>query len=169
MVQTMKRILKNSPDPYKAVLSYRATPLPWCKRSPAELLMGLCIRTSIPQTDQQLVPAWDYLSEFSSLDKKFKDKQKRDYNKRHRAQSLPEIPVDTDVWITTGEEPVPARVTASAHTPRSYIVNTQSGSVRRNRRDLNIAPDHSTEPEQQETVEPDRRIMTRSQTGTERL
>ena len=49
-VQTVKHLLNNSTDQHSALLSYRATPLPWCGRSPAELLMGRCIRTDIPQT-----------------------------------------------------------------------------------------------------------------------
>ena len=44
-VQTVKRLLKRSKDPYMALLSYRATPLPWCNLSPTELLMGRRIRT----------------------------------------------------------------------------------------------------------------------------
>ena len=40
MVQTVKRMLRQSKDPHMALLSYRATPMPWCSLSPAELLMG---------------------------------------------------------------------------------------------------------------------------------
>lgn len=39
-VKTVKRLLKDSDDPYLSLLSYRTTPLPWCGISPAELLMG---------------------------------------------------------------------------------------------------------------------------------
>ena len=39
-VKTVKQLIKNSPGPYKAMLSYRATPLPAYGLSPAELLMG---------------------------------------------------------------------------------------------------------------------------------
>ncbi len=39
-VQTVKNLLKNSTDPFLALLLYRATPLPWCGRSSSELLMG---------------------------------------------------------------------------------------------------------------------------------
>jgi len=39
-VRTAKQLLQHSPDPYKALLNYRATPMPWCSFSPAELLMG---------------------------------------------------------------------------------------------------------------------------------
>ena len=40
MVQTIKRLLSHSDDPYLAMLMYRSTPLPWCGYSPAELPMG---------------------------------------------------------------------------------------------------------------------------------
>ena len=39
-VKTAKGLLEHSSDPHMALLSYRATPLPWCGLSPAELLMG---------------------------------------------------------------------------------------------------------------------------------
>ena len=38
--QTMKKMLRDSNDPYMAILTYRSTPFPWCKHSSAELLMG---------------------------------------------------------------------------------------------------------------------------------
>ena len=74
--------------------------------------------------------------------------------------------------ITTEKQPVEGRVVEPAEAPRSYIVETPSGEVRRNRSQLNIVPEHSS------TVEPEvgssptsvreqpRRIVTRSQTGT---
>ena len=61
-----------------ALLSYRAIPLPWCNLSPAELLMGRCIRTPLPQTNEQLVPTWSYLQKFRQQNRDFKDWQKRD-------------------------------------------------------------------------------------------
>ena len=48
-VKTIKSLLEYSPDPYMALLTYRATPMPWCALSPAELLMGRKIRTDVPQ------------------------------------------------------------------------------------------------------------------------
>ena len=38
MVQTVKRLLKKLKDLYRALLSYRPTPLPWCNLSPSELV-----------------------------------------------------------------------------------------------------------------------------------
>ena len=40
MVKTIKSLLQETLDTYLALLSYRATPLPWCQLSPAELVNG---------------------------------------------------------------------------------------------------------------------------------
>jgi len=47
-VQTVKQLLKESSDPYMALLTYQAVPLPWCDLTPAELLMGRQLRTNLP-------------------------------------------------------------------------------------------------------------------------
>ena len=76
-VKTVKNLLENASDPYKALLSYRATPLPWCALSPAELLMGRRIRTDIPQMMESFVPKWSHIANFRSLDEKYKRFTKR--------------------------------------------------------------------------------------------
>ena len=52
------------PDVYLALLSYNATPLPWCDLSPAELLMGCVIRTDVPQDVDKFKPEWSYLTTY---------------------------------------------------------------------------------------------------------
>ena len=47
-VKTIKSLFANSPDPYMALMNYRATPLPLCNLSPAELSMGRQIHTDVP-------------------------------------------------------------------------------------------------------------------------
>ena len=44
-----------------ALLNYSAAPLPWCNLSPAELLMGRQLQTTVPVTDTQRIPKWPYL------------------------------------------------------------------------------------------------------------
>ena len=100
-VQTIKQLLKNADDHCIALLSNRATPFSWRGKSPAELSMGRKIRTLLPQTTASLVPQWHYLPEFKTANKRFKDQQKNYYDVRHRVHSLPDIPDNTDVWITT--------------------------------------------------------------------
>ena len=159
-VQTAKRLLKNAKDPYMALLTYRTTPLTWCNLSPAQLLMGRCLRTTLPQVDDHLQPQWNYLETFRKQNKEFKQKQKTTYDLRHRARPLPPIPDDTDVWITSGQMPTPGQVSSQANTPRSYIVNTPGGQIRRNRYHLTVIPDNTSNSPNCD------RCITRSMTGT---
>ena len=162
-VKTVKGLLKDSSDPYLSLLSYRTTPLPWCELSPAELLMGRRIRSDLPQSRQTLTPQWPYLQEFKVRNEEYKLRQKRDFDHRHRTRDLPDIPIDTDVWITTDGSSTSGRVIAPADAPRSYIVETPSGEVRRNRSQLNVAPGcHSNTS----TFRDRSPIRTRSRTGT---
>ena len=95
--------------------------------------MGRRLRTSLPQTDEYLIPKWSYLPEFRELNKAFKEKQKEDFDRHLRTRKLPEIPDDTEVLIKTEGGSTSGYVRTSAETPQSYIVETQSGSVQRNR------------------------------------
>ena len=66
------------------------------------------------------------------------------------------------------------KVVSPAGRPRSYVVETPTGSVERNRSQLRVIPnnaDAENEADSQQTEtetepEPPRRIMTRSRTGT---
>jgi transposase InsO family protein len=173
-VQTVKNLLKKSDDPNVALLSYRSTPLSWCDLSPAELCMGRRLRTSLPLTDKMLTPQWPFLEKFREQDKAMKEKQKENFDSRHRARDLPTLPNDTEVWIMSEDEPVHGRVVSPADRPRSYIVETPTGQIERNRSQLQVVPNiEDTESEtidqrtETETVpETPRRIMTRSRTGT---
>ena len=71
MVKAVKKLLEHSADAYKALLSYKATPLAWCRYSPAELLMGRKIRTDVPQLKDNLIPKWAHVCNFRSLDEKY--------------------------------------------------------------------------------------------------
>ena len=117
MVKTIKKLLEYSADPYKALLSYRATPLPWCGLSPAELLMGRKIRTDIPQVKGNLIPKWGHIQNFRKLDAKYKQIQKENCDRRHGVKTLPSLPVDLTVWIDNQGHQVPGRVLRTAGTP----------------------------------------------------
>ena len=164
-MQTVKSLLEKSKDPFMALLSYRSTPLPWCGRSPAELLMGRNIRSTLPLTTESLVPHWPYLEDFRRANTSFKRKQKRDYDYRHRTKELPDIPDDTKVWVTTDGHNTTGRTVTSGNTPRSYIIKTPNGEVRRNCGQLNVDPSSDTDntPTGTERQSP---IRTRSKTGT---
>ena len=163
MVQTVKRLLRSSDNPHLAVLTYRATPMPWCGLSPSELVMGRKLRTTLPQSTKQLSPSWPYLPEFRRLNKQFKQRQKENFDHRHGTIEQPDIPSGSEVVITTDNEPVEGSVVRPAGTPRSYIVKTPSGEVRRNRSQLNIVPERSTT----ESTESTESSSTNEPVGTE--
>ena len=162
-VQTLKKLLKESSDPYLTL--YHSYPFPWCKLSPAELLMGRRLRSNIPLLQDQLTPKWKFLDEFQSENRIFKERQKSDYDRQHGVRTRLPIPDDSDVWITNGSQPTTGTVISPAREPRSYIVDTPTGQVRRNRQHLNIIPGNNETIENAErpSREP---IMTRSRTGT---
>ena len=165
-VQPIKRLIKDADDPFAVLLSYRVTPLPWCSLSPAQLLMGRKLRSCLPQTIESLTPQWSYLQEFRDANEKFKDSQRRHYDHQHRVRSLPEIPDYTDVWVTTNDNNIPGRTVRMADTPRSYIVQTPTGELRRNWGQINVNPSTpETQPTRTETTEPRSAIRTRSRTG----
>ena len=165
-VKTVKGLLMNSTDPYKALLSYRATPMPWCALSPAELLMGRTIRTDIPQVKENFIPKWPHTKNFKSLDEKYKRLQKEHYDKRHRVRTLPSLPEDMPVWVETRGFQTLGRVSHAADPPRSYVVETASGHLRRNCTHLRTRSEVEQAASSAEPVIGPSRPVTRAQTGT---
>ena len=74
-VGTIKDMLKKAEDPYIALLAYRTTPL-HNGFSPAELLMGRKLRTTLPMQPKLLNPKWPGLGKVASREKIIKQKQK---------------------------------------------------------------------------------------------
>ena len=75
-VRTVKSLLKDRSEPQLALLSYRSTPLPFCDYSPAQLLMGRRLCSSIPTLAQALAPNWPDLNKFREVDERYKQKLK---------------------------------------------------------------------------------------------
>ena len=168
-VRTVKKLLQDE-DPNRALLIYRTTPFAWCDLSPAELLMGRKLRSNLPLTIENLTPNWDYIPEFRKRDQEFKNKQKSDFDKHHRVQPLAPIPDNTQVWVETGENQTPGHIISQDPSPRSYIVETQSGAtLRRNRRHIIPSPvgdSNETDNNQMSNdVNSGNRVTTRSGTG----
>ena len=166
-VKTVKAMLEKSSDPYLALLSYRSTELSWCNLSPSQLLMGRKIRSTLPEVPQNLLPQWQYLEAFREADKAHKEKQKQCYDKSHRAHSLPEIPNDEAVWVNTDSQQELGRTVSTSSTPRSYLVEVPSGTVRRNRQHLIPVPQSDNLSQSSESQDfRQSPIQTRSRTGT---
>ena len=172
-VKTVKAMLEKSKDPYLALLSYRSTEFSWCGLSPAQLLMGRRIRSTLPQVLHNLIPKWQYLKKFEEQDRQYKRKQKRNYDKRHRVRSLADIPDDQPVWVDTDGQQQQGRTVTNTEALRSYLVGVPSGRVRRNRQQLIPIPENSSNlqstPSTTRTgscVTRTDPVRTRSQTGT---
>ena len=109
-------------EPYLALLSYRATPLPWCGLSPAEFLMGRRLQTDIPQPKRVFIPDWPYLTSFHVKDKEQKSQQKAEDDRRHRVKPLPLLPDDELVRVRTHDRQVSRRV-VQCHDPTWWILH----------------------------------------------
>ncbi len=144
-VKTVKNLLKKSLDSngdmYKALLVFRSTPLQ-CGRSPAQLLMHRRLKSTLPM-HHSLLKTQDG-EEVVELKLYEKEKQKAKFDLH--AKPLPELSAKDPVLMynfSSGLWDTPAKVVQEV-SPRSYIVQTQDATYRRNRRHLTPAPSAGT-------------------------
>ena len=166
-VKTIKNLLKKERDPYMALLSYRATPLQ-IGYSPSEMLMGRRLRTTVPTTLQQLTPKLPDRDLVRKRDEQEKERQERNFNKRHRARELPALDPGDIVWVPDRNSE--ATVQSQTNT-RSYEVETNEGLYRRNRQDLIELSSNESQPdtagnESQPTNDPTAETTIRRSTRT---
>ena len=150
-VATVNGLWKGGGEKLKGLMTYRATPFE-SGYSPAQLLMGRQLRTTIPQLPATLRPRWPNLGEFRKTEKRAKENQKRNYNLGHRARLLLPLQSGQNVWLPREEKQ--GTVIQQAKTPRSYVVRTDEGQVRRNR--AHLRPMHHPQPQ----VPPDKTTVT---------
>uniref|UniRef100_A0A8C7WX74 Integrase catalytic domain-containing protein n=1 Tax=Oryzias sinensis TaxID=183150 RepID=A0A8C7WX74_9TELE len=130
-VATVKGLWKGG-----ALLSYRATPLE-CGYSPAQLLMGRQLKTTLPQQPVTLLPRWPNMKQFKTKQRQYKANQQRQYDRRHRVRPLTVLQTGQTVWLP--REKKEGTVVQHATTPRSYIIDTDEGQIRRNRTHLTVS------------------------------
>ncbi|XP_064469961.1 uncharacterized protein K02A2.6-like [Ornithodoros turicata] len=141
-VRVIKLSLKKSDDVYKALQSYRATPL-GNGFSPAELLMGRRLRTSLPTAASLLSPKTPVRNQLRQWEERRIEMQKINYDQRHGVRTLPPLRQGERVCITDTRSSgvVQAPVTA----PRSYNIQMDDGVLRRNRYHLTPVPSPSSD------------------------
>ena len=97
-------MIKKAEDPYLALLSYRSASLEH-GHSPAELLFGRSLLTTIPTTQENLKPSWPKLKAFRATDKHLKkigrsqtsmqdtvlDRQIANFDARHRVRDQTQL------------------------------------------------------------------------------
>ena len=137
-VRTAKEILAQD-DPFLALLTYRATPIPELGASPAELAYGRRLRTTLPSLPSALKPRAVQQDKVRELDAKFKARQKAGYDRRHGVRSLPNLQPGEPVLVKLDGQKgwrQPA-VVKDIVAPRSYLLETAGGGqLRRNRKHL---------------------------------
>lgn len=132
-VQTVKGLIKKSKDPYLALMAYRATPLA-NGYSPSELLFGRRIKTTLPVAPSQLVPQIPDKNKLEAFEMSKRQYLKDNYDKSHRTKSLEEIPPGTQVFIK--DMNTHGVVDRLLEEPRSYLVSSPRGNLRRNRKHI---------------------------------
>lgn len=140
-VQTVKRLLTKASDPYLALLAYRSTPMA-NGYSPAQLLMGRRLRTPVPQLPSLLAPDLPDESVVAAKERRRREKDTEVFNRRHRARDLSHLTPGQPVWVSDAK--ARGTVISSHSTPRSYIVDGPSGTIRRNRHHLVPLPDSAS-------------------------
>ena len=159
-VQTVKHVLKKAQltntDPHLALLILRNTPVTGMQYSPAQMLMGRVLRSTLPSSTVVLQPAVpkDVHSTLENLQRR----QQQYYDRGTRP--LPELQPGSTVHMETEQGWRPALVTAQRDEPRSYDVVTSSGQhYRRNRRNLRKTP-HNAQMDPEPDLPEDNQLCT---------
>ena len=130
-VQTIKAILNKTDDEYLGLLSYRNTP----QRngfSPAQLNMGRKLKTRVPCHPGELRPCTPDADLVRRREKDYRKQMSMDYDRRHKVTEADELSPGDRAWLP--DLRVEGKVVGKANGPRSYIISTPNGLVRRNRR-----------------------------------
>ena len=139
-VQIAKNILRQN-EVFKGILAYNATPIPVLGASPAELAFGRKLRTTLPVHPQKYAPKIVSRDVVQQRYKVFKDCKKRHFDNHYGAQPLRLLRPGDPVLITLQGEKrweKPGEVVKEC-APRSYIIKTPSGELRRNHIHLRLA------------------------------
>ncbi|KAF7643587.1 hypothetical protein LDENG_00236830 [Lucifuga dentata] len=148
-VATVKRIISQL-DPQLALMSYRATPITATRLSPAQLIIGRQIRTTVLILPQQLQPSPTDYNEVQQKDQQAKRDYRFFYNRRHSVRPLSELQPGQCVSVKLDGKKgwkSPAKIIATTPEPRSYFVQREQGMVtRRNRRHIQEMPPLTSKP-----------------------
>lgn len=125
-----KKILKQE-DPVMALMSYRSTPCSTTGFSPAKLLMGRKIRTTLPTLEKKLLPKRPSRTAVKERDGKEKAQQAHYFNRHHGARPLPALRPGDVVFSKFDHEKswcLPAVISSESTAPRSFVIRTQHGA-----------------------------------------
>ncbi|KAK3107438.1 hypothetical protein FSP39_014641 [Pinctada imbricata] len=145
MIQTVKRLLKKSSDPYLSLMDYRNTPLENIGYSPAQLFLGRRIKTMLPTTSDLLRTPNSKLIQEKLRNRQAKAKHHFD---RKAGKPLSQLKVGDSVMIQNHASPTTWKhgtVDSKHHAERSYIIRTPDNKCYRRNRKM-LKPTQSTPP-----------------------
>ena len=134
-VKIVKSLWRKNNDKHKALLIYRAIPIPGIELSPSHLCVGRRLRTSLPIARNRLEPEAYNSNEVKRRMRLIKAKKAYYYNRSGKKELAPLKPGDqvriqpelrSKLWKQ-------AVVVDHHSSPRSYIVDTENQRLRRNR------------------------------------
>lgn len=136
-VKIAKNLLKKNSDIHLALLIYRNTPLE-SGYSPSELMFNRKLREILPMFPKNLNVDTEIHKNY--VNKKVQSRQKSadNYNKRHKVRNLSELVEGDKVWIIDLRKY--GIIKRKAKEPRSYFVEAEGVTYRRNRWHLVPAP-----------------------------
>ena len=135
MVQTVKQLFtkarESGQDPHLAMLCLRTTPIDHHTPSPCQILNGRNYRSNLPvvRIKETLAGYNDNLQHRQDSQKLFHDRSVKDLPSLHPQEHVRVQDPHSKTWV-------PGQVTEVLNAPRSYRVQTSSGSYRRNRKHL---------------------------------
>ena len=158
-VQTVKRLFQkckeSNTDPHMAMLILRSTPLDHNLPSPAELLNSRVYKSNIPAWRSDASVAHTSTGEINTKLQSRQDQQKAYYDRS--AHPLPELQPGNNIRVYNPHSKTwePGSVKSLGTGPRSYIAETDTGSVLpRNRIHLRPSTPQPVAPENEATLTP---------------
>ncbi|GBM09226.1 hypothetical protein AVEN_226721-1 [Araneus ventricosus] len=123
----------------------------------AELLMGRKLRTNLRMTKKSFMSKIPEAEDIRRKEFKYGVNQKKYYNKHHRVKDLQGLEPGQVVWIT--DQRSYGRIKAKHAAPRSFLVETPRGIIRRNR--FHLRPSSGElEYDQEKTARFPKRLLT---------
>ena len=99
--------------------------------------MGRRLRTTLPVAPHTLKPQKQPM--IIEKETKYREKMEENYNRRHRARDLPILKPEDKVFIRD-KNCDGTVIKPAVNSPRSYVVKTPTGNIRRNRQSLSKIP-----------------------------
>lgn len=104
-------------------------------------MLGRQLTTPVPVLEKKVTPEWPDFSKVRATNNKAKSNYKLYYDRCHGCCLLPELKPRDPVAVKTDSEKGWNKTAAVVHkhtTPRSYIIRTENGNLRRNRKHLHF-------------------------------